>query len=511
MGVHQTPAKSVIIESMKTVRLMLIVFAVAGVTMVARAQFGGQYPPMPGQYPGQYPPGQYPPGQYPPGQYPPGQYPPGGGPNGQGQPSGRGRQSKQDRNTRPPAVTVTTTGMLRASVGARFVLEADDHRIITYRIASTTAVLKDGKDDSIDKFQAGDRLVVDSTQDEEGYYTATSVKFEKAGTAADRAAASETWDLPRLAGLPDAPAGASAPRRDPGDERPTLRRKDDSSKSADSPAQTASANPKPAAPAEEPLDTRSTTQMRPPDAPRDTDDPGPPSLRRGGAAPRPATASGSASSGANAGTSAGVGTGPVILAKAPETPSPNSPPSILATVSDPVIEKAREVAESYAGGLPNFFCQQMTTRYQSEHPKQGWTALDVVSADVAYEDGHETYKNIKVGNKPVNKKMEDIEGTRSTGEFASLELDLLNPSTAAQFRPSGQDTIHGRSTLVYRYEVPRERSHWRIEAAAELYYPAYQGEGLDRSANVADPADRTGNPQHAPAVPVRHSGNSDGL
>ncbi len=30
-------------------------------------------------------------------------------------------------------------------------------------------------------------------------------------------------------------------------------------------------------------------------------------------------------------------------------------------------------------------------------------------------------------------------------------------------------------TWIYKFEVPRERSRWRIEAPSELYYPAYQG------------------------------------
>ena len=90
---------------------------------------------------------------------------------------------------------------------------------------------------------------------------------------------------------------------------------------------------------------------------------------------------------------------------------------------DPIIEKAREAAANYLTSLPNYFCQQMTARYQSDHPKTGWDALDVVTADVAYENGHESYKNIKIGNKAVNKSMEDIGGTRSTGEFSSVLED----------------------------------------------------------------------------------------
>jgi hypothetical protein len=160
----------------------------------------------------------------------------------------------------------------------------------------------------------------------------------------------------------------------------------------------------------------------------------------------------------------------------PSAETNRSPMAVLGrSDDDPVIEKARETAYQFAGQLPNFFCQQVTTRYESDHPKQGWTALDIVTADVAYEDGRESYKNIKIGNKPVNKGMEDIGGTRSSGEFASILEDLMSPDTSAIFRKGGTDTIHGRGTWVYSFEVPRERSHWRVEAAAQLYYPSFKG------------------------------------
>jgi hypothetical protein len=125
--------------------------------------------------------------------------------------------------------------------------------------------------------------------------------------------------------------------------------------------------------------------------------------------------------------------------------------------------------------LPNYFCQQLTTRYQSDHPKEGWQAVDVVSADVAYENGHESYKNIKIGGKASDKSMDEVGGTWSTGEFSSILEDLFAPETGAVFRRSGQDSLHARTTSVFKFDVQRERSHWRIIAAGQLYYPAYRG------------------------------------
>jgi hypothetical protein len=363
--------------------------------------------------------------------------------------------------------------MLRISVSRQFVMEADDHRIITYLLSSSTTVTRDGKSGDLATWTPGDHMIVDSTEDDQGYFTATSVKFDKAGTPQERAAASETADLPKLDGMGATAGSASAPQREPGDDRPILRRKPDDSASSANSTQPASASPtQPAQPnPDDQIDTRPTTTVKNAPLPGDPDDPGTPVLRHGG----PATQRQPVQTADDSDRISLKNVAPVTATLPPAEAARPQAPRPVQFEDDPVIQKAREVAAEYSGNLPNFFCQQITTRYQSDHPKTGWDAVDVVTADVAMEDGKESYKNIKVGGRPVNKAMEDIEGTRSTGEFASILDDLLAPETGATFRKTGTDTIHGRGTYVYKFEVPRERSHWRIEATAQLYYPAYTG------------------------------------
>jgi hypothetical protein len=497
-------------RGMKAVRITLLVFALALVLgwtgdWTARAQYPGQYPP--GQYPGQYPPGRYPPGQQ------PGQYPPGQGPNNRGN-DGPPTLKRGKNSGTASGMPSTTYGMMRTVAGSQFVIEAEDHRIITYRMSSQTTVDKDGKTVDIASFGPGEHVIVDANQDDLGYFTATSVKFDKAATPDERTYASATWDLPKLDGKA-ASGSASSAVREPGDDRPVLRRKVDSSTEAASASsgtgttgsgttasgtsgssptsastgsapgapnsQTAQASP-PVNPDDLP-DSRPTTTQRTGD--QATRDPDAPVLKRGRPAATAQTASTNSSTNQPQTSTNQPQTAPNSTTAAPSTRGPiapsssettSAPRSILTQSSDdPVIEKAREAAWEFSGGLPNFFCQQVTTRYQSDHPKTGWDALDIVTADVTYENGQESYKNIKVGAKVVNKNMEDIEGTRSTGEFASILIDLLSPDTAAVFRRTGSDAIHGRSTWVYKFDVQREHSHWRVEAAAQLYYPAYTG------------------------------------
>jgi len=234
------------------------------------------------QYPGQYPPGQYPPGRYPPGTCPPGQYCGNRQPNSI--PGGSGKSSKKDKNSNNAVVT-TTIGMVRRSVANQIVIEPDDHRIIWYRVTTTTKFMKDNKEVDAAAFAPGDRVTLDSTSDDEEMYTAVEMRFDKAGAPEDRAHAREDWDLPPLVGgaVGKGTNSASSPQREPGDDRPVLRRAnsgDDAPQKDAAPKEVAKTAPAKAEP-EEPVDTRPSTTMKPPDPPKDADDPGPPSLRRG--------------------------------------------------------------------------------------------------------------------------------------------------------------------------------------------------------------------------------------
>ena len=131
---------------------------------------------------------------------------------------------------------------------------------------------------------------------------------------------------------------------------------------------------------EEPDNTPPPTQMRPPDPKPDADDPGRPVLRRGAPAPRRET---------TVERAGGHGLGhatvqrrlpqskPSAVPPAPVAPGSASQPIPLG--DDPIITKAREAAFAYSETLPNYLVQQMTTRYQSDHPKASWQALDIVT------------------------------------------------------------------------------------------------------------------------------------
>ena len=198
-------AMSHVKKGMFAVRLFLIAALAAG--LIAQIQFPGSGGPFPGGGGG-------------------------GGPIG----GGGGRRGKNTSPTTPTkgkketVPVTTTTGMLRAVAGNQFVMEADDHRIISYKAGDKMTVVRDAKPVELTSFAIADHISVDSTADDMGYFTATGVTFNKAGTAAERQLAARTWDLPNLG---PSSVKAAAKGGDDDDGRPTLRRsKDDAAPEA---------------------------------------------------------------------------------------------------------------------------------------------------------------------------------------------------------------------------------------------------------------------------------------
>ena len=108
-------------------------------------------------------------------------------------------------------------------------------------------------------------------------------------------------------------------------------------------------------------------------------------------------------------------------AQAESDPADSAPPPSLPP-NAPLIERAREATFQFSKKLPNFICQEFMSRF-TQQGREEKVLQDFVSAEIIYEDGEETYRNVKVNNRPTNKRLQDIDGSWSTGEFASALLD----------------------------------------------------------------------------------------
>jgi hypothetical protein len=392
-----------------------------------------------GQYPGGYPPGGYPPGGYPPGTYPPG-YP---GGRGTGIPIPSKGSTKPVNNAPMP----NFRGYFKQMDDKNLTIELDDHRELQFRRNGKTKFFKGGDEIKSPKFALGDQLSVEGPEDPDGFFTAVNVYWER---AAEHSASPQTAGDNRNQSAPDA-------------------WKDDAKKDAP-PAKDSTAPPASA----------SATEVAPPAAAPDPDDPGRPVLKRGRA---------SDPSREHAADNPPVPDAPP--SPAPVTEAENRPPvnssgtpSILRgdedpvvrrPAGDPLIAKATEAALDFTEGLPNYVCQEIMARYESTTHPANWQALDVVSTALVYENGQEDYRDVTVNGKPLKKGMDHVSGAWSTGEFGTMLIDLLSPATAAQFHYRREERQSGVMTKVYNYSVKRENSHWQIIMSGQKYLPAYKG------------------------------------
>jgi len=152
---------------------------------------------------------------------------------------------------------------------------------------------------------------------------------------------------------------------------------------------------------------------------------------------------------------------------------------------DPLVQKAREASGALFSMLPNFLCQQSTTRSYAG-PDRHWRTLDRVTAEVLYERGRESYRDVKLNGRRTGRSMMDLPGSRSTGEFGSTLRALFEKETEALFKFHSNAAHAGFSTAVYEFAVSGNRSDWRISAGSQMILTPYTGKiWIDRkSANV---------------------------
>jgi len=212
-------------------------------------------------------------------------------------------------------------------------------------------------------------------------------------------------------------------------------------------------------PAEEGRTGPPPTILSRPDAAPDADDSGPPKLKRGKPVERASATIPSDSPSSKDTASRPSRANPAI--------SPGNPHIAL-------IEQAREAAANFLEGLPNYVCQEQTTRYASETRQPSWNVVDVVSAEVVYDDHRESYRNLQINGKPTKKSPEDS-GAWSTGEFGTILGNLFAPQSAADFKYVQEDTVAHRATSVFDFKVQRLRSNWKIWVPGQYVVPTYKG------------------------------------
>jgi VWFA-related protein len=124
--------------------------------------------------------------------------------------------------------------------------------------------------------------------------------------------------------------------------------------------------------------------------------------------------------------------------------------------------------------MPNFICHQEASRYRGKSPAPS----DLIAASVRYEDGNETYSEIKVNGKPAPIAEAQATGLWTSGEFGSNNLrSIFGPVNQPLFRFARESAVGEHAAWVFTYQVAKQNEAlWRLRGEDQVAAPPYAGE-----------------------------------
>lgn len=128
-----------------------------------------------------------------------------------------------------------------------------------------------------------------------------------------------------------------------------------------------------------------------------------------------------------------------------------------------LLERTRKATLGAAEKMPDYLVKQQIIRSHAYGQSKNWAVYDRLSIAVSYrQSAGEDYKLLSVNGLPATQDQSygmKLGGTTSTGEYVSALSDLFKPESRAEFNMVDTDTLRGRRTIIYEYEVKKEYSH----------------------------------------------------
>src|SRR5437868_13295563 len=138
-----------------------------------------------------------------------------------------------------------------------------------------------------------------------------------------------------------------------------------------------------------------------------------------------------------------------------------------------LLDKTREATLAASQAMPDFIVKQQITRSRAYGTTNNWTTMDRLTIAVSYRaSAGEEYKLLAVNGLPPGTDVkegnsyEQVGGTSSTGEYVTMLALLFKEDTHAEFKPVDTDTLRGRRTIIYEFEVKLPYSKQTIKAGS---------------------------------------------
>ena len=134
-----------------------------------------------------------------------------------------------------------------------------------------------------------------------------------------------------------------------------------------------------------------------------------------------------------------------------------------------LLQKTRAATVEATGQMPDFVVKQLITRAHAAGRTRNWVTDDRLVIGVSYRESQgEKYRLLAVnGIAPASQTDEQsdyksVGGTSSTGEFVTMLKELFDDASRTDFKFVDEETLRGRRTLVYDFEIKRENSSLQV-------------------------------------------------
>ena len=140
----------------------------------------------------------------------------------------------------------------------------------------------------------------------------------------------------------------------------------------------------------------------------------------------------------------------------------DTPPTPSAAEQSQTLHKTREIALQYTAALPNFLCTETVRRFMRSKSGDDWKPVDTLTIDLAYSEKGEQYRLAAMNGRSTTKKLSDVGGVMSNGEFGSLLKTIFDPKSTTAFQWERWTRLRGRLTYVFSYRIDQKHSQYTI-------------------------------------------------
>lgn len=146
-----------------------------------------------------------------------------------------------------------------------------------------------------------------------------------------------------------------------------------------------------------------------------------------------------------------------------------------------LLERTRVATLEATTQMPDFVVKQFITRSWAAGTTRNWHVSDRLIVGVSYRPSEgEKYRLLQINGAqtPAPDEKSDYKeagGANSTGEFVSILKTLFEEPSQTEFKPLDTDTLRGRRTVVYSYDIKKANSQWRLETESSAILAAQRG------------------------------------